>query len=139
MTEETGDTAPEATEAAPATETTDKREPAREIRSEVVDRLKVAGPAIVSAVAESLYKREEDRRIAAVLKTVEEIEALEKEVRNLSNGDIQNFDADGKKLPAVFSKERTDKRREALEKLGKAKGKLNKALIDGDWSKLLGG
>lgn len=126
-------------EAAPAEATTDKREPAREIRGEVVERLKAAGPAIVGAVAEALYKREEDRRIAAVLKTVEEIEALEKEVRNLSNGDIQNFDGEGKKLPAVFSKERTDKRREALEKLGKAKGKLNKALIDGDWSKLLGG
>ncbi len=116
-----------------------KREPAREIRAEVAERLKNAAPAIQSAVADSLYQKEEKRRIDAVMKVVDEIDALEKEVKNLSNGDIKTFDAEGKQLPAVFSQERTKARKEAEEKLGKARGKLNKALLEGDWSKLLGG
>lgn len=111
----------------------------REIRAEVVERLKNVGGPVVAALTETLYKREEDRRIAAALKCIDDIEAKERDLRKLDHGDIVTFDDPEGKVPTKrFSAERIKQRKALQEELGKLNSKLEAALVKNDWSKLLG-
>jgi hypothetical protein len=138
MSEETEDQTPEA-EATPATDTAPKTEPqSRQIRAEVAGRLKSIGSTVHNNVVEALYNKEADRRTAAVLKCVEEIEGKEKELNKLFPDVVTYEDEEGKVPTKRYSKERVEQRKKLKEEIGKLNGKLNLALEKNDWSKLLG-
>lgn len=129
----------EATPEATPSETTDKPKASREIRADVADRLKSVGEPVRAAVTDILYGREEERRVDAVVKVIDEIETKERDLKKIDRGDIEHRDEEGRVVNSYYSKQRIEERKKLREEIGKLNGKLELALVKGDWSKLLGG
>lgn len=107
-----------------------------ELKIAVAEQLANSGDVVKERVIAHLAAQELDRRTEATIKVVSKIDELEKELKKLSRPDVETFDMDGKALPGVFSKARTEeikKVKEQKEKLDKA---LTRALAEGLFDKV---
>ena len=94
-----------------------------DVKNLVADRLVQLAPAVAEAVVETLAAKEHDRRIAAFLAVVEEIDKTTKELYKIKPDNVQ-FNLDGSKASETYNKETLESKKKLEEKLAK----LNKAI-----------
>lgn len=108
-----------------------------ELKVLVAEKLASAGPSVKEKVLTNLFDKELDRRTAAVMKIVDKLDAFEKDLKKKEKGDIETFDAKGKALPAVFSKQRNEELKKLRENITKHEKALELAFDKSDFSKVL--
>lgn len=116
----------------------EKAPPTTTLMSTVADLLKTTGvSAIEEQVAETLFKREIDKRSEAVVKVLDLISQEEKELKKIDRPDNIVYDRTGKPLgEGSYSKARLELIQKGTKKIERLKGAINKALEKSDYGDL---
>jgi len=113
-------------------------EPTTTLMSVVSDMLKKDGvSAIEEKVAETMFKREIDKRSEAVVKVLDLISQEEKELKKIDRPDNMVYDRTGKAVgEGTYSKGRLEAIQKIVKRIEKLKNSVNKALEKSDYGEL---
>ncbi len=104
---------------------------ARDVHKLIAD--KVSTGSVVDRVVDALTEKELCRRSDALINGLAVVEDLENQLKKVSRPDVEHFDAAGKPLPPVFSKEQANKIKSLNERIEKANAAISKAIDTGDF------
>lgn len=103
--------------------------------AEVQERIKSSPEVVKAKLIARLADREIDSRVELMDKALVKLDDLRKEVYK-AKADQVTFNEDGTKTAETYSKAALDARNKAKEELDKWEQMIEKALVEGDFSKL---
>lgn len=113
-----------------------KKTAAQTMLDGVAEALRNAGPDIVEKLKQAMIDREVNERVVLLDKGFAKRFTLQSELQKVNRPDsLEQFDADGTRLPGTFSKARVKEIKDAKEALQRFDSGLEKAL-NNDFSKL---
>jgi len=108
--------------------------PLQDINTKVAERIQKCGVEVQDAVIESLANKEISRRVDALVKGVDQLEALQKEGKKIKP-DVKLCDDAGKVIGEHWSPKAAEERQKHLKKVDKLTKSIEKGL-SGDFSDL---
>lgn len=108
----------------------------QDLNTSVIQSIKTSNPAVIEAVKTRLVAQEVDRRVNALVKAIEAVNALEKEGQKIKP-DIITYASDKSVQSEGWSKGKLEERDKHDKKLAKLRQAIEKALDVGDYSQLL--
>jgi len=106
------------------------------IREAVAASLKNLGTRTRESVVEHFAAERAQKQATALIKGLDKLTALERDLNKINRPDVVNYDGNGDALPGVFSKERIEERKKLNEQIEKLTNAINKADDLGDFDKL---
>lgn len=107
------------------------------LRKDVAAQLAASGPKVRGIVVDLMVEKEIEKRKAAVLATIDKLEAKTKELRKAEKSGTTTYDANGAPTGAfTFTKDQAESMKKLREEIAKLEGALTKALNDSDFTKL---
>ncbi|MDO8660404.1 MAG: hypothetical protein Q7K43_00805, partial [Candidatus Woesearchaeota archaeon] len=110
-----------------------KVEQAKELLTDVAERVKGSGTQVYEKLRDTLVDREVGERVVLLEKALVQRNQTISELRKLEKPDVETFDADGKVLSASWSKQRTEELKKKREQLQRLETAFDNALGDNDF------
>ena len=101
----------------------------------IKDKVKKSDKVVENRVVDMLVEKQVAARANKLVKALETISSLQKDLEKLKGPDNILYNADGKVTQELFSKERINQIKEHTKKIEKLHKTINNAL-NGDWSQL---
>ena len=127
-----------ADEIKPAEETKPAENPmvSGEMVGEIKTTIKDQNPEVRIAVVDHYVKTEIDNRVALVIKGMDNLKELNREMKKIQKPGVEEYDENGKVIRTAFTKEGSKAIKEHKEKIAKAEKALTAAVNDGDYELL---